>query len=353
MTISEVSTEDRRNAFYELISKDNLSPLWQRLHSLVPKAPVTPVVPVHWDYDGVVRPHIFTAGDIVTAEEAERRVLILENPGLPGSASITQSLYAGLQLVLPGEVARAHRHSQSALRFVIEGSGAYTAVEGERVAMSPGDFVLTPSWRWHDHGNEGDEPMVWLDGLDIPIISFFDAGFAEPGKAISQAELRPPGDSAARYSNNLLPVDWKPGDRNSPILRYPYERSDETLSAMSRGGDPDACHGYKVRFINPATGSTPMPTIAAFIQRLPESFETAAYRSTDSTVFAVVEGHGQTKIGSHRIEWKPRDVFVVPSWHPVVHRCEKEATLFSFSDRAVQETLGLWREARHLNGEVA
>ncbi|WP_342802450.1 hypothetical protein [Paraburkholderia panacisoli] len=122
---------------------------------------------------------------------------------------------------------------------------------------------------------------------------------------------------------------------------------------MSRGGDRDACHGYKVRFINPATGGTPIPTIAAFIHRLLESFETGAYRSTDSTVFAVVEGHGQTKIGNHRIEWKPRDGFVVPSWHPVVHGCEKEATLFSFSDRAVQETLGLWRDARHLNGEVA
>ncbi|AIO35083.1 gentisate 1,2-dioxygenase [Burkholderia cenocepacia] len=352
MTISEVSTEDRRKAFYELIRKDNLYPLWERLHSLVPRSPITEAVPAHWDYDDIVRSRVFTSGDIVTAEEAERRVLILENPGLPGSASVTQSLYAGLQLVLPGEVARAHRHSQSALRFVVEGNGAYTAIDGERVAMSPGDFVLTPSWRWHDHGNE-TEPIVWLDGLDIPIVSFFGAGFAEPGKEISQAELRLPGDSAARYSNNMLPVDWKPDDRNSPILRYPYERSNETLRAISRSGDPDACHGYKVRFINPATGGAPMPTIAAFIQRFPEKFETAIYRSTDSTVFTVVEGHGQTKIGNRLIKWKPRDIFVVPSWYPVVHRCEKEATLFSFSDRAVQETLGLWREARFLNGEVA
>ncbi|AUT66724.1 cupin domain-containing protein [Paraburkholderia terrae] len=351
MTVSEFPKQDRHKSFYERISKDNLSPLWQRSHILSPNSPAPSVVPAHWDYDGVVRPHIFTAGDIVSADEAEGRVLILENPGLPGSGSVTQTLYAGFQLVLPGEVARAYHHSQSAVRFVIEGDIAYTTAGEERVEMNPGDFLLAPSWRWHEHGNE-TEPMVWLDGLDIPIASFFSGGFAESAKAISQEKLRPPCESAARYSNNMLPVDWKPDDRTSPILRYPYERSDETLRVMSRGGEPDACHGYKVRFINPTTGGAPTTTISAFVQRFPEKFETAMYQSTDSTVFTVVEGHGQTKIGSHRIKWKPRDVFVAPSWHPIVHRCEKEATLLSFSDRAAQEALGIWREARYLNRKL-
>ena len=224
MTTQLGAVSEERQRFYEEIETHSLSPLWQRLHALVPKTPATPAVPMKWDYDGVVRQHVFRAGDIVTAEEAERRVLILENPGLPGSASITHSLYAGLQLVKPGEIARAHRHSQSALRFVIEGCGAYTAVDGERTVMRPGDFVLTPSWRWHDHGNESNEPMVWLDGLDIPILSFFDAGFAETGGTLSQQEQRPVGDSTVRYGNNMLPVDWKPGDLASPILNYPYER---------------------------------------------------------------------------------------------------------------------------------
>src|SRR5499425_2582599 len=133
------------------------------------------------------------AGGLITAKEAERRVLILENPGLRGQTSITHSLFAGLQLIMPGEVAPAHRHSQSALRFIIEGHGAYTAVEGERTMMQPGDFVITPSWTWHDHGNETSEPMVWLDGLDIPIVRLLDASFAEPGASDVQTVTRPEG----------------------------------------------------------------------------------------------------------------------------------------------------------------
>ena len=168
-----------REAFYGAIAQLGLAPLWESLHVLVSRIPQTPALPAIWDYDGVVRPYLMQSGQLITAREAERRVLILENPGLRGKASITHSLYAGLQLILPGEIAPAHRHTQSALRFVIEGRGAYTAVEGERTLMQPGDFVITPSWTWHDHGNETDEPMVWLDGLDIPLVGFFDASFAE------------------------------------------------------------------------------------------------------------------------------------------------------------------------------
>jgi gentisate 1,2-dioxygenase len=348
---ADVAGADRQK-FYGEIGPHHLAPLWERLHALVPKSPSTPIIPVKWDYDAVVRQYVFRAGEIVTAAEAERRVLILENPGLPGNACVTHSLYAGLQLVKPGEIARAHRHTQSALRFVMEGSGAYTAVDGERVEMHPGDLVLTPSWRWHDHGNESSQPMVWLDGLDIPILGFFDAGFAEASQLTSQAKARPIGDSAARFSSNMFPVDWRPSDKASPILRYPYEGSAEALAGMARGADPDPCHGHKLRFINPATGGAPMPTIAAFMQLLPTGFSSAPYRSTDGTVFVVVEGEGESEIGGEVVNWKARDIFVVPSWFRVVHRARAETTLFSFSDRAVQETLGLWREDREVEGNT-
>src|SRR5919204_5386737 len=171
-----------RHAFYDQIASVNLAPLWEQLHSLVTPEPTTSCLPALWRYDEV-RPHLMQAGGLITAQEAQRRVLILENPGLRGQATITGSLFAGLQLILPGEVAPAHRHTQSALRFIIEGHGAYTAVDGERTYMSPGDFVITPSWTWHDHGNDSDRPMVWLDGLDIPLVSLLDAGFMEPGNA--------------------------------------------------------------------------------------------------------------------------------------------------------------------------
>ena len=335
-----------RQAFYDRLAPHNLAPLWESLHSLVSRTPTSAAVPAHWDYDGVVRPYIMESGALITAREAERRVLILENPGMPGQASITPSLYAGLQLILPGEVAPAHRHTQSALRFIVEGHGAYTAVDGERALMQPGDFVITPSWSWHDHGNETATPMVWLDGLDIPILKLFSASFAEPANADSQSVIRPPGDSPARFGQNMLPVDWRPTGPASPVFSYPYARSRAALATMARNGGPDACHGYKLRYVNPATGGHAMPTIGAFLQLLPAGFATAPYRATDGTIFSVVEGEGETLVGDTTIRWKPRDVFVIPSWHRHTHRAGSEAVLFSFSDRPVQEALALWREER-------
>jgi len=318
-----------RQAFYDRIAPANLTPLWEKL----------------WRYEEI-RHHLMEAGGLITAHEAQRRVLILENPGLKGQATITGSLFAGLQLILPGEVAPAHRHTQSALRFIIEGHGAYTAVDGERTSMQPGDFVITPSWTWHDHGNETAEPMVWLDGLDIQIVKLLSASFAEQAPAEVQAVTRPEGDSAARFSNNLLPIDWQPEVKTSPVFNYPYARTREGLETLRRNNDPDPYHGHKMRFINPASGDYAMPTIGTFIQLLPKGFSTRPYRSTDGTVYVAVEGSGETRIGEQVLRWQPRDIFVTPSWMPVSHQAEDEAVLFSYSDRPVQEKLGLWREQR-------
>ena len=340
----DVATE--RQSFYDQIGAHALAPLWERLHSMVTRTPTTPALPAKWDYDAIVRPFLMQAGGLITAKEAERRVLILENPGLKGQNAITHSLFAGMQLIMPGEVAPAHRHTQSALRFIIEGHGAYTAVEGERTLMQPGDFVITPSWTWHDHGNETSEPMVWLDGLDVPLVSLLDASFAEHANADSQNVTRPEGDSLARFGNNLLPVDWHPATKASPVFSYPYARTREALATLAKHGDPDACHGYKMRYVNPATGDHAMPTIGTFMQLLPAGFACAPYRCTDGTVYVVVEGEGETQVGDTTLRWKPRDVFVVPSWHWQQHRTRGEAVLFSFSDRPVQEKLALWREER-------
>ena len=334
-----------RQAFYDRIAPFHVAPLWEKLHELVTAEPRSACVPFLWRYREV-RPHLMEAGGLITAMEATRRVLILENPGYRGQAQITGSLFAGLQLILPGEVAPAHRHTQSALRFVIEGSGAYTAVDGERTVMHPGDFVITPSWTWHDHGNEGSEPVVWLDGLDIQIIKLLNVSFAEPGAEDVQPVSRPEGDSFARYGHNLLPVDWTPAVKTSPVFNYPYARSREALAALARNGDPDPHHGHKLRYVNPATGEPAMPTIGTFIQLLPARFASRPYRSTDAAVYVCVEGAGETRIGEAVLRWGPNDIFVVPGWTSHTHHAAGEAVLFSFSDRPVQEKLGLWREAR-------
>jgi gentisate 1,2-dioxygenase len=339
------SVQAERKAYYGRIARHSMTPLWEVLHGLVTKEPKSPAVPAMWRYDEI-RPFVMEAGELITAKEAERRVLILENPGLPGQSRITPSLYAGLQLIRPGEVAPAHRHTQTALRFIVEGAGAYTAVEGEKTIMRPGDFVITPSWTWHDHGNESDEPMVWLDGLDIPLVTLFDASFAETLDADSQPLGRPVGDSLARYGSGMLPVDYKGGHRASPVFNYPYERTRGALERMRRLDEWDPCHGLKLRYVNPVDGGYAMPTMATFMQLLPKGFETARYRATDGQVFCVVEGRGRSRVGEAAFEWGPRDVFVAPSWHWTSHVADEDAVLFSFSDRVVQEKLGLFREDR-------
>jgi gentisate 1,2-dioxygenase len=335
-----------RLAFYDRISQKHLTPLWTSLAKLVTPQPVSGCQPASWSFTEI-RAAMIEAGGLITAKEAERRVLILENPGLRGQSKITTDLYAGVQLVLPGEVAPAHRHSQSALRFVLEGDGAHTAVNGERTSMRYGDFIITPPMAWHDHGNETDQPMFWLDGLDIPIVQFLDASFAEHHDEEEQPIARPAGDAQARYGSNLLPVDQRPGAGASPVFNYPYARTREALAQLARTQTWDPCHGLKMRYSNPVTGGYPMTTIAAFIQLLPKGFRTTRYRSTDATVFVAVEGRGRTRISADFVvEWQPRDIFVVPSWKPVVHEAADEAVLFSFSDRPVQEALQLFREER-------
>lgn len=345
-----MSTTERK-AFYGRIDASNLAPLWEVLHTLVKREPRSAAVPALWRYDEI-RPFILEAGALITAKEAERRVLVLENPGLRGRSRITSSLYAGLQLILPGEVAPAHRHTQSALRFIVEGSGAYTAVEGEKTIMRPGDFVITPSWAWHDHGNDSDVPMVWLDGLDIPIVEAFDAQFAEPLGADRQPIGRPVGDAPARYGAGMLPMGYERRAPTSPVFNYPYARTREALETMRRAEEWDPCHGLKLQYVNPVDGGPAMPTIGTFMQLLPGGFATRPYRSTDGMVFCAVEGEGTSVVTSADgaetvLAWGPRDIFVVPSWCWVRHRVgASDAVLFSFSDRPAQQKLGFWREMR-------
>ncbi len=347
---AKLQTLDERRRFYDEISSAHLTPLWEVLHALVPTAPSTPCVAVHWRYADV-RPHLMRAGELISAAEAVRRVLVLENPALRGQSCITQSIYAGLQLILPGEVAPSHRHTQSALRFIVEGRGAYTAVDGERTTMEPGDFIITPSWTWHDHGHEAEGPVVWLDGLDIPLVRFLDAGFAETYPEPVQPVLRPEGTNHARWAANMAPLRHEaPHGATSPIFSYPYARSREALATLQKNAPPDAWDGVKLRYVNPATGGSPMPTMATFMQLLPAGFASRPSRQTDGAVYSVVEGSGRATIAfggkTQVFDFAPRDHFVVPSWHTLELQATDECVLFSFSDRPVQQAVGLWREER-------
>jgi len=331
---------------YDDMSPLALTPLWEVLSALVTPEPTSPVVAHRWRYDQA-RAFLMRAGDLISAAQAERRVLILENPGLRGASRITTSLYAGLQMILPGEVAPCHRHSQCALRFVLEGEGAYTAVDGEKAMMRPFDLVLTPGGQWHDHGNPTDAPMIWLDGLDIPTVSHFDASFSEKLGEDQHPETTPPGDTTSRYGRNLRPLRGSSADRRparQPLFHYPYADWRPALDALARTADPDPHLGHALEFLNPADGGAVMATISAHVRLLPAGFATRTRRSTDATVFVVVEGSGRAHVGDEIIDLSPRDVLVVPSWAPLRLDATQTLVLFGYSDRACQEKLNLYRE---------
>lgn len=333
---------------YAEMSPHNLYPLWEVLSALVTPTPRSAARPWKWEYASA-RDYLLRAGELISAEKAERRVLILENPGLPGASAITTSLYAGLQLVLPDEVAPCHRHSASALRFIMEGGGAYTAVDGEKVLMSIFDLVLTPNWQWHDHGNHSGVPMIWLDGLDIPTIRHFDASFAEHLNEASHPETATPGDTATRYGRNMRPLRGSVADRrpaSQPLFHYPYKQWRTALSELASVSAPDPHLGHALEFVNPADGGSIMPTIAAHVRMLPAGFQSAPRRASDGTVFVVVEGRGSASVGDTEFDLNERDVLVVPSWQPLRLIATSDLVLFGYSDRAAQEKLGIYRDAR-------
>ncbi|NBC35831.1 gentisate 1,2-dioxygenase [Novosphingobium sp. FSY-8] len=333
-------------ALYAEMDPAHLAPLWESLSQLVRPVPAPGMVAHRWEY-APTRDYLMRAGDLISAEQAERRVLILENPVLRGTAAITTSLYAGLQLILPGEIAPCHRHSQCALRFVMEGEGAYTSVDGEKAVMRPFDLVLTPNWQWHDHGNDTDHPMIWLDGLDIPIVRLFDTTFAEHYDGKVHPETAPAGVSQAVYGRNLRPLDGsvaarRPAER--PLFHYPYADWRDALGRMAAMAQIDPHVGHALEFLNPADGGPIMPTISAHVRLLPAGFQTLARRSSDAMVFVVVEGEGTICIDGVDMPLAPRDLVAVPSWAKVELQASSELVLFAYSDKAAQQKLGLYRE---------
>src|SRR5688572_17325975 len=210
MTRAQDTARETEAPFERQLADANLVPLWTFFKDWFCPEPRPAAVPHLWRY-AELRPVVMEAAAVVSTADAERRVLVLENPGLAGRHLATDALYAGLQLIMPGEFARAHRHTAAALRFIIEGENAYTAVAGERCYTRPGDFIVTPSWTWHEHRNESAEPTIWLDVLDVPLLRFLGAGFSEHYVAPEYPTTAPAGDSHLRYGRNLVPVGFKRG----------------------------------------------------------------------------------------------------------------------------------------------
>jgi gentisate 1,2-dioxygenase len=341
-----VANESELRSYYQELERLSARPLWtQHLGPTV--EPHSKTVPYVWHWRDL-RPQAMRATELVGTQQAERRVLILSNPGAPGMAA-TNTLSANIQVVMPGEMARAHRHTLAALRLVIESKGGYTTVNGEKLPMLPGDLVLTPNWTWHDHANDTDGPMIWLDGLDAPLVRMLEAWFQETYPDESQSVGEGFGRSLAKYgSASGLRPSWEsvPAGKASPLWRYPYTEAKATLEKLAAQGEGSRFDGVILEYTNPVTGGPAMPTIGCHIQLLRPGEQTQAHRHTSSTAYHVIEGEGHSIVNGRRLDWEDKDVFVVPTWmiHEHVNTGNRPAILFSHTDAPMMRALDLWRE---------
>lgn len=335
------------DTIYAELDSLGVGQLWRHLGELFPAEPAARPVPFHWDY-AALRPYALHFAETLPIEEAQRRVLMLINPGLRAEAATVTGLYAGIQILLPGEQAQAHRHTSNAFRFIIEGSGAYTTVDGERVHMHPGDLLLTPGWHWHDHYHEGDGPMMWLDGLDFPLVNYLDAGFFELYPDTAQKRLVPDDVSRAQFIHGRLNPAWlSPHGLSSPIGNYPWaetERAFESMADRVEGSDVD---GVVLEYTNPWTGGPVMPTVSCRVHKLTPGFRGRPRRHSAGTILHVVRGEGSTLVGGQELSWRDKDILVVPPWATYEHRngsATEDAVLFSYSNEPVVRALGMYRD---------
>ncbi|HKU69669.1 MAG TPA: cupin domain-containing protein [Burkholderiales bacterium] len=339
---SKNQNSDPMERFYEEVKQIHGRALWQTEGTAKKAA----TVPYLWKYRDF-RPLLFKAAEIVPIELAERRVLVMANPGILTDWQASNTLLANLQIIKPGEVARSHRHSASALRLVIEGSGAYTAVDGEKSYMDPGDFVTTPNGTWHDHGNEGKTEMIWLDGLDVPLIQALEVNFFELYPESKQPLTNPDELSLRLYGSASLKPTWTKHDGlHSPLLNYKFAQTYTALKSMAERTDGSPYEGVSVEYVNPLTGGPALPTIGCFASLLRPGQRTKAHRHTGSKIYHVIKGKGTSVIAGRTYEWDEKDTFVVPSWAWHEHAAISESVLFSFSDAAILPALGLYREEK-------
>ncbi len=331
-------------AYSRALEALSLGPLWTALHVLLPQEHRSRAVPHRWRWRDA-RPLLLEAARLVPIEQAERRVLVLENPGLAGTYSITATLYAGLQIILPGAAAPSHHHTPAALRLVIEGRGAFTTVEGVKCAMEPGDLIITPPMRWHDHGHEGREPVVWLDGLDIPLLRALDGAWASPMRPAQPPATAGDPSQDEFTAAGLVPRRSRYPDTGYPQVRWPWTSVRPALAAAAASAPQD--QPVVLRYVNPRTGAPPLATMGCEAQWLRPGERARAARSSVSAVYQVIEGRGETCVGDQLLAWEEGDTFVAPAWHPVEHRNaspSSPACLFQFNDEPVLRALGLLLE---------
>ena len=315
---------------------------WQLTGAVLADQP-RPLTPANlWRWEDIRR-LLLRAGDIRALDGgAGRRTVRLCMPGLDQKWA-TRTIHASFQLVKPGERAEAHRHSLGALRFVVEGSGGHTTVDGEKFIMEPGDLVLTPQYSWHDHGNDGNASMIWIDGHDAPLTVALNGMFFERFSSPAQPILHDDRFTRSR-TGALRPrgVEKRPGGH--PYI-FKWRDAQEVLASMEPA-EWDLHEGFVLDYIDPLSGGPALPTIACRLHRLPTGRSTAPQRETSSRIYHVVQGAGRTIAQGKNMDWRPGDTFVIPGWCWTEHRAEKDAVLFAMCDEPILRAASLYRRER-------
>lgn len=325
-----------------------------------PLLPTLPeqIQPHHWRWSDIERllDKLKAIGLAEPGHEGlERRMLRLANPGTPGSKTVTQTMSASVQEILPGEVALSHRHTACAVRFFLQGQGTYTTVEGDKCVMEPGDLIVTPYNAWHDYGNEGKEPGIWFDALDFPLVQYLDAvGFVKRVEdtvgydTAAEPPLAPRvGVSEARYAATGLKPAWEPRERTerASLIHYRWANTERALRRLAEL-DASPYDDVMLEYVNPTTGESLFRTIGCCVQMLRPGVHTRAHRQASSAVYLAYRGRGTTIVGGRRFDWSQGDLFLVPSWlwHEHVNPGSEPAILFSVQDFPAMKALGLYEE---------
>lgn len=344
---STTGTDRELEDLYRDLAAVDLRPLWTITEQLLTPTPRPRAIPWLWSA-ATMKPLARRAIALVPVERGgERRVLSLQNPGLAGRPHAAGTLWGALQCLGPREVAPAHRHSPGAIRFVLEGDGVWTTVNGDACDMHPGDLVLTPSWNWHDHVNGGDSEMFWFDGLDLPMIDALDGIFFEayPGPGESQPE--PVEHNASEAAHAATPryvggaVDGPLDPSPSPLLIYRWA---DTMAELDRRAAVSDEPLLAVEYVNPTTGASVLPTLACAVHRIRAGRRSTPVRRAGNAIYVAHTGNGSTVIDGQRFDWGPGDMFVAPSWSAVEHAADEQADLFVLTDAPVLRALGVDRE---------
>lgn len=338
MTTTDTAIEELRRD----MARANLLPLWELEGEIMGLVPKPRTVPWLWRWDDLYS-IAERAGHLVPVERGgDRRALALANPGQGGMPYATSTLWAAIQWLNGREIAPAHRHTSQAIRFIIDGAGSYSTVEGDKVFLERGDLVLTPPWTWHDHGSESDERAVWMDALDIPLNNVLDAPFFENYPHASQPVDKVLNGSVLKYGVGQLRPAWeRPTADYPPLMTYKWADTERALANLAQV-EADPFDDVALEYANPHTGGPVMKSFSCSIQMLRPGVHTHAHRHTGSWVYLAFEGHGTTIIDGVAYEWGPGDMFVLPSWatHEHVNRdADERAILFAIHDTPLLRAL--------------